>query len=56
MRAQGLRQFAGLKRDTDRLDPFELAAHANLLVVPFEEVLALGASAREHLLGVGKDA
>lgn len=56
MRAQGLRQFAGLKKDTDRLDPFELAAHANLLVVPFEHVAALSSSAREHLLGAGKDA
>lgn len=56
MRAQGLRQFAGLKKDTDRLDPFELAAHANLLVVPFEQVSALSEGTREHLLGAGKDA
>ncbi|HQZ82975.1 MAG TPA: ImmA/IrrE family metallo-endopeptidase [Pyrinomonadaceae bacterium] len=56
MRAQGLRQFAGLKKDTDRLDPFELAAHANLLVVPFEQVAALSSGAREHLIGAGKDA
>lgn len=56
MRARGLRQFAGLKKDTDRLDPFELAAHANLLVVPFEQVAALSSTAREHLLGAGKDA
>lgn len=56
MRAQGLRQFAGLKKDIDRLDPFELAAHANLLVVPFEQVSALSEGTREHLLGAGKDA
>lgn len=55
-RAQGLRQFAGLKKDTDRLDPFELAAHANLLVAPFEQIAALSDTAREHLLGDGKDA
>jgi len=56
MRAQALRQFAGLKRDADRLDPFELAEHANLFVVPFEQIAALSKASREHLVGAGKDA
>src|SRR5690606_1383517 len=56
MRAQGLRQFAGLKKDTDRLDPFELAAHATRLFLPFEHVDALSSSAQGHLLDAGKDA
>ncbi|KXK05967.1 MAG: hypothetical protein UZ17_ACD001000533 [Acidobacteria bacterium OLB17] len=55
IRGQALRQFAGLKKDTDRLDPFELAAYANLFVVPFEQIDLLSDSTREHLLGAGKD-
>jgi len=56
MRALGLREFAGLRRDDQRLDPFELARLANLVVVPFDQIEALSDSAREHLLGAGKDA
>ncbi len=55
IRAQGLREFAGLRSDTQRLDPFKLAAYANLLVISFDQVEALSDSAREHLLGTGKD-
>jgi Zn-dependent peptidase ImmA (M78 family) len=38
VRAQGLREFAGLKRDDQRLEPFKLAGYAKLLVIPFEEI------------------
>lgn len=55
IRAQGLREFAGLRSDTQRLDPFKLAAYAKLLVISFEQVEALSDEAREHLLGAGKD-
>ena len=56
IRALGLREFAGLRRDDQRLDPFELAAYANLVVISFEEVEALSPETVEHLLGSGKDA
>ncbi len=55
IRAQGLREFAGLRSDTQRLDPFKLAAYAKLLVISFDQVEALSDEAREHLLGAGKD-
>lgn len=55
IQGQGLRQFAGLSRDDDSLDPFELARYANLLVVRLEEIEALSDESREHLLGIGKD-
>ena len=38
LRAQGLREFAGLRRFDQRLNPFELAEYANLLVVSFDQV------------------
>ncbi len=38
MRAQGLREFAGLRGDEQKLDPFQLAHYAGLLVVDFEQV------------------
>ncbi|MFN0140970.1 MAG: ImmA/IrrE family metallo-endopeptidase [Pyrinomonadaceae bacterium] len=56
IRALGLRVFAGLTRDDQPLDPFELARYAKLLVVPFEQIAALSSEARSHLLGGGKDA
>jgi len=56
IRALGLREFAGLKRDDQRLDPFELAIYANLLVISFEEIEALSPETVEHLLGGGKEA
>lgn len=55
IRAQGLREFAGLKRDEQRLDPFALAGYANLLVVTFEQIKGLSEESRSHLLGTGKD-
>lgn len=56
MRGLGLREFAGLRRDDEPLDPFELAYYANLLVVPFDEIEALSPETVEHLLGSGKEA
>ena len=55
IQAQGLRQFAGLLRDEEPLDPFELARYANLLVVRLEDIEALSDESRKHLLGIGKD-
>jgi hypothetical protein len=55
LRAQGLREFAGLKRDDQRLDPFALARYANLLVIPVDEVRGLSAETLDELLGSGKD-
>ncbi len=55
IRALGLREFAGLRRDDQRLDPFELAKYAKLLVVTFEDVEGLSEETREQLLGEGKD-
>lgn len=56
IRGLGLRVFAGLTRDDQPLDPFELARYAKLLVVPFEQIAALSPEARSHLLEGGKDA
>lgn len=55
LRAQGLREFAGLRRDNQALDPFSLARYANLLVVPVEQVDGLSAETLDELLGTGKD-
>ncbi|MBV9217513.1 MAG: ImmA/IrrE family metallo-endopeptidase [Acidobacteria bacterium] len=56
LRALGLRAFAGLKRDDDRLDPFELARYAKLFVASFEEIEPLLTDeTRKHLTGAGKD-
>lgn len=52
----GLREFAGLRRDDEPLDPFALARYAKLLVVDFEQIEGLSEEAREHLLGVGVNA
>ncbi|MGH9943416.1 MAG: ImmA/IrrE family metallo-endopeptidase [Pyrinomonadaceae bacterium] len=56
LRALGLRDFAGLRRDDERLDPFALAMYAKLMVVDFEQIEGLSAETREHLLGVGANA
>ncbi|HMT08568.1 MAG TPA: ImmA/IrrE family metallo-endopeptidase [Pyrinomonadaceae bacterium] len=54
LRARGLREFAGLKRDDERLDPFDLARAAGLLVAPFDQIAPLlTPETREHLLGDG---
>ena len=55
IRALGLREFAGLKRDDQRLDPFELARYAKLLVITFEEIVGLSEQTIKHLIGEGKD-
>jgi hypothetical protein len=57
IRGLGLREFAGLRHETDVLDPFELARYAKLLVVPFEQLEEmLSAETVEHLLGAGRNA
>ena len=57
VRAQGLREFAGLRRDDQRLDPFKLAQYAKLFVASFEQIEPLLTDeTRAHLLGSGKDA
>jgi hypothetical protein len=38
IKALGLREFAGLRRDDERLNPFDLARYANLLVASFEQI------------------
>ena len=53
IRALGLREFAGLRRDDDPLDPFELAYFAKLMIINFDEIEGLSEETREHLLGVG---
>lgn len=57
IRAIGLRDFAGLTRDDDKLNPFELARYAKLLVASFEQIEPfLSEDTKKHLLGEGKDA
>ncbi len=54
--AIGLREFAGLRRDDQRLNPFELARYAKLLVASFEQVEPfLTEETKKHLLGTGRD-
>ena len=54
IRAIGLRDFAGLERDDEMLNPFDLARYAKLLVAEFEDIEPLlTAETREHLLGSG---
>ncbi|HEV2885217.1 MAG TPA: ImmA/IrrE family metallo-endopeptidase [Pyrinomonadaceae bacterium] len=48
--AQGIRDFAGVRPGAP-LNPFDLARFANLLVVDFDQIKALSAKTREHLLG-----
>lgn len=56
VRAQGLREFAGLRFDHQRLDPFSLARFANLFVASFDEIEPLlSDETRQHLTGEGKD-
>ena len=50
LKALGLRDFARVRIDQP-LNPFELAGFANLIVISFDQVQGLSASAREHLLG-----
>ena len=55
LRAQGLREFAGLRRDDQRLDPFKLARHAKLLIVSFDQVAELSQETIKQLLSDAKD-
>ena len=55
LQARGLREFAGLRSDDQRLDPFELAHYAKLLVVPYDEIQGLSEETMGHLIGEGKD-
>jgi len=56
IRGLGLREFAGLRRDDEPLDPFELARFAKLLVATFEEIEPfLSEETKTHLTGAGKD-
>ena len=56
IRARGLREFAGLRRDDQRLDPFSLARFANLLVVTFDQIEPLlTEETKRQLIGESKD-
>ena len=56
IRAIGLRDFAGLRKDDERLNPFELANYAKLLVVSFEQIEPfLTEETRQHLLDGGRE-
>lgn len=50
IKALGLRDFAGVPLDRP-VDPFALASFANLIVIGFEEIIALSGETRDHLLG-----
>jgi hypothetical protein len=57
IRGLGLREFAGLRHDTDPLNPFDLAQYAKLMVVPFDELEnLLSPETIDHLLGPGRNA
>ncbi|MGE3465847.1 MAG: ImmA/IrrE family metallo-endopeptidase [Pyrinomonadaceae bacterium] len=57
LRALGLREFAGLKRDDERLDPFDLAQYAKLFVASFDQIEPLlTPETRAHLIGDGNEA
>ncbi len=54
--AIGLREFAGLRKDDERLNPFELAQYAKLLIASFEQIEPfLSQETKAHLLGTGRD-
>ena len=56
IRAMALRDFAGLKRDDELLNPFDLAKYAKLLVASFEQIEPfLSEETKAHLLGTGRD-
>lgn len=56
IKAIGLRDFAGLKKDDQCLNPFALAHYAKLLVVTFEQIEPfLSDETRQHLTGDGRD-
>lgn len=56
LRALGLRDFAGLKRPDEPLNPFDLARYAKLEVVQFDVIKdLLSPETLEHLLDTGRD-
>ena len=55
LRAIGFRSFARVRPDAP-LDPFRLAAFANLLVLDFEQIQGLSEKSRDHLLGAASEA
>ncbi len=56
IKAIGLREFAGLRRDDERLNPFDLAKYANLLVASFEQIEPfLSEETKLELLDSAKD-
>lgn len=56
IRAMALRDFAGLRRDDERLNPFALARYAKLLVASFEQIEPfLTEDTKAHLLSAGRD-
>ena len=56
IRAAGLREFAGLRRPEQPLDPFRLAKYANLFIPSFEELSELlSKETVEQLLVKGKN-
>jgi hypothetical protein len=56
IRAAGLRDFAGLRKPEQPLDPFQLAKYAKLLVVSYEQIEPLlTEETKKHLIGDGKD-
>ena len=56
IKAIGLREFAGLRRDDERLDPFDLAKYAKLLVASFEQIEPLlSEETKRQLLEDAKD-
>ncbi len=56
IKAIGLRDFAGLKRDDERLNPFDLAKYAKLLVASFEQIEPfLTEETKRHLLNDASD-
>lgn len=56
IKAVGLREFAGLHRDDQRLNPFDLARFAKLFVVSFDQIESqLSEESKSQLLGEGKN-
>jgi hypothetical protein len=56
IRGIALRDFAGLRQDDERLNPFELARYAKLLVVTYEQIEPfLTPETKSHLIGDGKN-
>jgi hypothetical protein len=57
IRGRGLREFAGLRSDEQRLDPFTLARFAKLFVASFDDIAPLlSGETLKHLTGDGKNA